>query len=128
MTHSISTFSRWLTAQMTERGWSQSDLARASGLTRQVISYYLTGKTRTPDPDALHALAAGLRLPPEAVFRAAGILAPTSEDPWVEEMSHKLSRLAPNLRETAGRLIDALADQEEADQKARLFKPKKAAK
>jgi len=121
-------FSHWLKTQMDARGWSQSDFARASGLTRQVISYYLTGKTKTPDPEALRALADALRMPPEVVFRAAGVLPQTSDDPWVDEMSHKLSQLHPALRETAGRLINALADQEDASRRTRVLMPKEAEK
>ena len=34
-------FAKFLTAQMKEHDWTQADLARASGLSRQVISYYL---------------------------------------------------------------------------------------
>lgn len=46
------TFSNWLIEEMRERDWSQSDLARASGLTRQAISYYLSDKSKAPDREA----------------------------------------------------------------------------
>ena len=88
---------------------SQSDLARATGLTRQAISYYLGEKSKRPDDDALQAISRVFKLPPEQVYRAAGLLPPKPEsDPWVEEMAHKLASLPPNLRRVATGLIDSL--------------------
>ena len=119
-------FSSWLSEKMREREWSQSDLARASGLTRQSISYYLSDKSKQPDEFALQRIAHALKLPPEQVYRAAGTLPPKAkDDPWVDEMAHKLSQLPPNLRDVANRLIDSLAESEEATRKAKP-KPKSA--
>lgn len=118
-------FSEWLIGEIKQRGWSQSDLARASGLTRQVISYYLVGESKSPNPEALRAIASALKLPPETVFRAAGILPPASDDPWADEMAFKLAELDPAKRAMAERLIQALAEQEEAE-KTKTLKAKRS--
>lgn len=67
-------FANWLTAQMQERNWSQADLARASGLHKQSIHYYLTQSAKPPHAQALIRVAYALRLPVEEVYRAAGFL------------------------------------------------------
>lgn len=72
-------FPDWLQSEMDKRGMSQSDLARSSGINRQVISTYVNRQRTKPDPEVLIAIARALRLPPETVFRAAGLLPPVSE-------------------------------------------------
>lgn len=80
-------FNDWLLKQLQELDWTQADLSRYSGLTRGAISKYLSG--RTPDEAALRKLAKAFKLPPETVFRAAGILPPQSpEDELMNEIMH----------------------------------------
>lgn len=59
MTFTPEPFSTRLQSLMTQAGLSASDLARASGLSRQVIAYYLSGQ-REPHLDALRSLAKAL--------------------------------------------------------------------
>jgi transcriptional regulator with XRE-family HTH domain len=107
-------FSEWLFSKMQEKRWSQADLARASGLTRQAISHYLGDRSRSPDKDALQHIARALKVPIETVYRAAGVLPQEAQDdPWVDEMAHKLSLLPPGMRDIAGRLIDSMLEGEE---------------
>ncbi len=83
------TFANWLIVQMQERDWSQSDLARASGLTRQTISYYLSEKSKAPDENALSKIAHAFKLPVEQVYRAAGILPHTPDiNETIEQILH----------------------------------------
>ena len=70
-------FSDWLNSKLTGLDWTQADLARASGLTRATISYYLGPKSKKPDEDALRKIAKAFKLPEETVFTAAGIMKPT---------------------------------------------------
>ncbi len=70
----MDTFADWLFTQMQQRGWSQADLARESGLTRQAIGRYLAEKTKTPDERALIKIAHAFGFSPETVLRAAGTL------------------------------------------------------
>ena len=71
-------FSDWLNSEMMRLGWSQADLARASGLTTAAISRYINGG-RSIGPDAANAIAKALNVPVETVFRAAGLLPPERE-------------------------------------------------
>lgn len=102
-------FSEWLTAKMRDKDWTQSELARVSGLSRQAISYYLSDKSKQPDEYALQKLAKAFRVPYEQAYRAAGILPPTpNEDEWLKEMMHKINSLSPDLRPIAEGLLDTL--------------------
>ena len=64
-------FSEWLLAQMSKRGWSQSDLARACELNRAVINKLLNRKTN-PQPSTLEAIARGLKTPVESDLSCRG--------------------------------------------------------
>jgi transcriptional regulator with XRE-family HTH domain len=89
-------FSDWLNQEMQKHNWSQSDLARASGLSRQVISYYLSDKSKSPDENALQKLAHAFKLPVETVFRAAGILPQQiPENETIEQITHLTKELPP---------------------------------
>jgi transcriptional regulator with XRE-family HTH domain len=86
-------FSEWLLSEIRERGISQSELARRSGVTRTAISDVVTGR-RNPGKELANGIATALSLPPEQVFRAAGILPPAAEvDAEVERIIHEASKL-----------------------------------
>jgi transcriptional regulator with XRE-family HTH domain len=89
------TFGDWLTKKMEEREWSQADLARASGLTRQAIGYYLGPKSKRPDEEALKLIAKAFKVPIEQAYRAAGILPPEKKrKETIEEIEHALDDLS----------------------------------
>ena len=52
-------FAKTLNKKMMEKGWTQSDLSRASGVGRDSISNYIRGKT-VPTPQNLQKLADAL--------------------------------------------------------------------
>lgn len=86
-------FNDWLLDKLQKIDWSQADLARASGLTTASISKYVGG--RIPDESALKKIAKAFNLPPETVFRAAGILPPVSElDATREEIIELTSHMS----------------------------------
>lgn len=115
----MSSFSNWLLSQLSQRNMSQSDLARLTGLTRQTISYYVSGKSKEPDRDALLEIARVFKLPKETVYRAAGLIDQKSEsDPWAETMVHRLSQIRPGRRRMAERFIQSLLEDEEAENEA----------
>lgn len=90
----MNSFADWLLKQMIEKGWSQSELARSSGLTRSTISYYLSPKSKSPDETALRKISKALKLPPETIFRAAGLLPPQSpETELISRIVHLTSEL-----------------------------------
>lgn len=87
-------FSNWLNDMMVKKELTQADLARKSGLTRQAISYYLNGKSKYPQIDALKKIAIALEVPIEVILRVIGVLSPNPElNETEEEMLYDLRRL-----------------------------------
>ena len=102
-------FPKWLEKQRKTKGWSQSDLARTAGISRQVVSDYEGYKRKYFDEDILKKIARAFKLPAELVFRAAGLLdAEPDTDEWVEQMNHKINLLPHSARPIAEKLLDAL--------------------
>ena len=66
-------FSNWLIGEMNARGWSQSDLARKSGLSRQTISLYINQEINQPDANSFMSLARVFNKPIEHVMSEAGM-------------------------------------------------------
>ena len=69
------TFSDWLNQNLNERGWSQSEAARRSGLSASAIQQVVGGITR-PGPRLCRGLARAFGVAPEEVFRLADLLPP----------------------------------------------------
>lgn len=65
-------FNQWFRDKLIEREWTQSDFARRSGASHNVISQWATGK-RSPGPESCQLIADTLYLPLDDVLRAAGI-------------------------------------------------------
>lgn len=111
-------FPKWLLDQRNAQGWTQSELARAAGVSRQVISDYEGYKRKYFDEDILKGIARALKMPAEVVFRAAGLLdAKPESDEWIEEMSHKISLLPPSSRGVISKLLDALLEESQPQTK-----------
>lgn len=108
MSELMSSFSDWLLRQLEEHGWSQSDLARASGLTRSTISYYLSPKSKSPDETALRKIAHALKLPIDLVYEKAGIL---PSKPELSAIKRKLAHLAQELPDSDVEIAIALLEQ-----------------
>lgn len=103
-------FPKWLEKQRTLQGWSQSDLARAAGISRQVVSDYEGYKRKYFDESILKKIARAFKLPAETVFRVAGILDKKEDiDEWVEQMNHKIILLPLSARPIAEKLLDIFA-------------------
>jgi transcriptional regulator with XRE-family HTH domain len=80
-------FTEWLQVEMKSRKWGIPDLARSAHITRGAIGNILRGY-RSPGPDLCTAISRALKLPPEAVFRKAGLLpALPKENIRIEEIS-----------------------------------------
>lgn len=116
-------FSEWLIAEMDRRGWSQSDLARAAGLNRQVISGYINQKRMKPDEEIVSALARALGYPPETVFRAAGLLPPVAPpDEKRERLFYMFDELTQDQQDQLLAFADFLKRNEPARSKIRTTK------
>lgn len=64
----------WLENELEKRGWSQTRLAKLSGVTRQAINAYVKQRRVTPDRDTLQGIARAFNMPVVDVYRRAGIL------------------------------------------------------
>jgi len=92
-----SQFGDWLNAQLEERGWSQSELARRCNVTSVAISLVVNGE-RNPGPELCRAIAAALGLPEEKVFRLAGLLSqlPVDDETLVfQDVYEMMKNLTP---------------------------------
>lgn len=117
-------FSDWLLNWLNKKGWNQSELATRAGVTRTAISDVLSGR-RNPGTDLCIAIARALNIPPETVFRAAGLLPPVPSDTeYQEEFFHLLSQLSPQERQEILELLRFKAErQRNAKPPSRTPKP-----
>jgi transcriptional regulator with XRE-family HTH domain len=58
----------------TERGWTQKELGRRSGIVRESISAVEIGKSRKPSGETLIKLARAFGIRPEELYEAAGYI------------------------------------------------------
>lgn len=112
-------FSEWLQSEMDKRGWSQSDLARSADLNRAVINKLLNGKSH-PQPTTLEAISRALKIPPETIYRAAGLLPNnTDSDVDIEEAMYIFKSIQNSRRRaTAITLLKALFTEDENEQRS----------
>lgn len=68
-------FVTWLENEMDARGWTNSETARRAGVSASNISMTLS-RTKFPGVEMCRGLARAFHIPPERVFRIAGILPP----------------------------------------------------
>ena len=68
-------FVTWLSKEMEDRGWNNSELARRAGLVPSAISQVIAGNRGT-GPEFCRSVARAFNLPAEMVFRKAGLLPP----------------------------------------------------
>ena len=101
-------FVLWLRDQMTARNWSQSDLAKASGISKQAISNILN-QTRAPGPEVCISIAKALNLDPQFVFIKAGLFPESQEDEstLVREIKYKISMLSEEKLQFLLDIVDA---------------------
>ncbi len=119
-------FNDWLLEQMTERGWTQADLARASGLNRQSISDYINLRRTNPEPEALVAIAHGLNISPITVFRKAGLLplGPDSEVKF-EDWKYLIEQMDPSDEAELRQIAEMKIERRKKEQSLKSLKPKK---
>ena len=98
-------FGNWLRQEVNKRQWSYAELARRSNVKTTQISRVVKG-TQGAGPDLCIAIAKGLELPREEVFRARGWLLNKPHDPYgpqvdprAEQLAQKVSQLPLDSRE-----------------------------
>jgi len=105
-------FSSWLLNELTSRGWSQAELARRAGVSRTAISDVISEK-HYAGFELCVAIARALNLPPETVFRAAGLLPPVTPDTeYAEQILHLLRQLSPQEQEEILELLRFKAERQ----------------
>ena len=118
-------FAAWLSQEMSKREWSQSDLARASGVHRATISKLLTYPDQKPSIVTCSKIAGALNFPAHYVLTKAGLIPEQEErSPTLEEANQLLDELPEEYRKQALAIIRFLhkthsrSEVEEADQTA----------
>lgn len=91
-------FVAWLEAELAQRRWSYHQLARRAGISHSLLSRVRAGAV--PSWSACSAVAGAFDLPPEQVFRQAGLLPPIPpEQSEYEEFRRLLARLSEEDRQ-----------------------------
>ena len=110
-------FAEWLTNELAVKGWDQAELSRRSGITTAHISRIMTGQ-RHPGSEALSGIARALRLPPEELFRRAGLLPPkrgvTADDQArYNDMLEAVRSLSPDGQKLLFEILETIKRSEE---------------
>lgn len=93
-------FAAWLEGELAARNWRPADLARAADLPQATVGNVINGNREVGLKVAL-AIAGALGLPPDTVFRRAGLLPaqPGPErDPTFQEILEVMRSLSPDER------------------------------
>lgn len=81
-------FIEWLDENLEDKGWSGSELSRRSGISQSAISLVLSGR-RQAGIEFCDGIAKAFKLPPDQVYRIAGILPlKPNNDETVSEIVH----------------------------------------
>jgi len=94
-------FGKWLEKELETRGWPISELARRAEVSHPAISRLISG-IRNPGPDLCRAIAQGLEIPEEKIFRMAGLLSDlpsTDADFTFTDVYDMMKRLTPEERQ-----------------------------
>lgn len=84
---------KWLNDRLSERNWSQNELARRAKVGSGAISRTLNGEA--PGLKVSRAIARALGVPDETILTLAGhIKSPPDYDPDVEELTHLFEQLS----------------------------------
>jgi transcriptional regulator with XRE-family HTH domain len=97
----------FLDDEMKKRGWKQADLARAANLDSAVISNIYNGRRKMGDETG-RAIANALRIPPEEIFRKAGLLPKQLDDDSATRLAYRIAQLPAEDQEVIDAMIDGL--------------------
>jgi len=120
-------FGNWLKLEREKRDWSQSDLARFSGLHRQIINKTESGVSE-PALKTFIALAQAFKISPITIFRIAGLLPEGGENAFFEDWQFLLNQLPPQEQEEVRKIVEMKIERrqkEELSARTKNFKPKK---
>lgn len=100
-------FGQWVRKEREDREWSQSDLARESGLYRSLINNIENGVSES-SPKTLTALGHAFGYPIEFMFEIVGLLPPKPE---LSPIKRALIHIAEDLPDSDVRLALSLLEQ-----------------
>ena len=116
-------FASWLEKELENRDWKPADLSRRSGIGSGLISRILN-RERRAGPDSCVAIARALQLPPETVFRAAGLLPPVARE---TEVLRRLVYLAAQLpsedQDRVLAIVETFYEQAEREDRLQPLRP-----
>jgi transcriptional regulator with XRE-family HTH domain len=121
-------FGLWLQKEREARGWSQSDLARSSGLHRQIINKTENGVS-TPAVETYIALATALKYSPIFLLRKAGLLPDNNgngADVKLDDWEFLLKQMTPEDEAELRQIAEMKIERRKKDQSIKTLKPKKA--
>jgi transcriptional regulator with XRE-family HTH domain len=101
---------------LSEKGWTQAELARRSGVSPAQITRVLSGERGLGEQSIL-AIAEALKLPPDEVYRAAGLLPQMGDDPYAREAAHLIGLLSEDQKRSAIEILRTLVSVEERKKK-----------
>jgi transcriptional regulator with XRE-family HTH domain len=105
-------FIEWLTVEITQRGWTNSELARRAELVPSTVSQVLSGRSN-PGLDFCIGVARALGEQPERILRRAGLLPPLPAAVEEENEVLQIYRTLPQTqRRTILSMLRALAPRE----------------
>lgn len=108
-----SAFGKWLLEELTDRRWSMREFARRCDVSESTISRVVSGK-RNPSSELCRRMAKVLHLPPERIFREAGLLPRTDEDsPALKEALYLFRQLPEGERRRILLIMRTLLEEQE---------------
>jgi len=119
-------FGEWLRKEREKRDWSQSDLARFSGLHRQIINKTENGVSE-PALKTYIALSDAFNIPLISILRSAGELPQGPDDEIsLEDWKHLLSQMTQSERDEMREIGVMKIERRKKEQSIKTLKTKKA--
>jgi len=123
---SVENFGQWILSELEKRNWSQSDLVRASGISRGTLSNIISG-TRGVGQDSVIAIAHALKISPLTLFRQAGLLPSNNGgDVKLDDWEFLLKQMTPEDEAELRQIAEMKIERRKKDQSVKTLKPKKA--
>jgi transcriptional regulator with XRE-family HTH domain len=106
----IDDLATWLKRELKLRGWSMREMARRAGVSHTAIINLVNGRTN-PSAQFCLQIAEALQMPPEEIYRSAGLLpSSTPEEASLLEANYLFARLSEGEQETVLTIMRALAE------------------
>lgn len=97
-------FPDWLRERLKDKGWTNAELARQSGISPAQITRVLNGD-RGFGEQSLTAIAKAFNLPAEEVFRIAGTLPPVKNNSRIDRLMYQIEELDEADQEVIERIV-----------------------